>query len=125
MRSVAAFLVAQIAAILCSGAPASQWTISTYAGTGVKGPSQEGALATATNLDNPFGVVRGPDGAIWFCQYTGQVISKITADGRIHTVAGNGQMCYAGDGGPAREASFNLPHEIRFDQAGNFYIADM
>jgi streptogramin lyase len=100
-------------------------TISTIAGDGKQGPTTDGAMAVATQVDNPFGIVRGPDGALWFCQYTGQTITKITSDGRVHVVAGNGKKGYSGDGGPAREASFNLPHEVRFDRAGNLYIADM
>jgi streptogramin lyase len=100
-------------------------SIATFAGTGEKGFSGDGGPATAAKIDNPFGVVRGPDGAIWFCQYTGQRISRVGADGKIQNVAGSGQKGYTGDGGPATDATFNLPHEIRFDKAGNFYIADM
>ncbi len=125
MRLLIPLLLAPFFAVVCSGAAGTPWTIFTFAGTGEKGSSQDGEVATAAKLDNPFGVVRGPDGAIWFTQYTGQMISKVTTDGRIHHVAGTGQKGYAGDGGPARQASFNLPHEIRFDRAGNFYIADM
>jgi streptogramin lyase len=69
--------------------------------------------------------VRGPDGALYFCEYTGQRIRKVTPDGMIHTVAGTGKKGYSGDGGPALQATFNLPHEIRFDRDGNFYVADM
>ena len=113
------------ACLAYSGLAASRWTISTYAGTGVRGFSGDGGPATAAQLNDPFGVVRGPDGAIWFCEYSGQHIRKITADGRIHTVVGSGQTGYGGDGGPALMASLNKPHELRFDQAGNLYIADM
>ncbi len=69
--------------------------------------------------------MRGPDGALWFCEYTGQRIRKVTPDGTIHTMAGSGKKGYSGDGGPALQATFNLPHEIRFDKEGNYYIADM
>lgn len=100
-------------------------TISTFAGTGEQGFAGDGGPATAAKIDNPFGVVRGPDGAIWFAQYSGQRISKVTADGKIHNVAGSGKKGYTGDGGRATDATFNLPHELRFDKAGNFYIADM
>jgi len=104
---------------------AAEWSISTFAGNGTKGGSGDGGPATAAQIDNPFGVVRGPDGAIYFCEYTGQRIRKVTPDGIIHTVAGTGKVGYTGDGGPALKATFNLPHEIRFDKEGNFYIADM
>jgi streptogramin lyase len=104
---------------------ASTWTISTVAGTGVRGFSGDGGPATAAEINDPFGVVRGPDGALWFCEYGGQRIRKITRDGKITTVAGTGQVGYTGDGGPALQATFNKPHEIRFDAAGNIFIADM
>ncbi len=104
---------------------AADWTISTFAGTGTAGFSGDGGPATAAQIDNPFGVVRGPDGNIYFCEYTGQRIRMITADGQARTVAGSGKKGYSGDGGPATEATFNLPHEIRFDKDGNYFIADM
>ena len=40
----------------------------------------------------------------------------------ITTVAGTGVDAYSGDGGPALQASMNLPHEIRFDRAGDYSI---
>lgn len=114
------------ALLLClTAAHAAEWTISTVAGTGEQGFSGDGGPATQAKIDNPFGVIRGPDGALWYCEYTGQRIRRITPDGIIHTVAGSGQKGYTGDGGPALEASFNLPHEIRFDAKGDLYIVDM
>ena len=104
---------------------AAEWTISTFAGTGVQGGSGDGGPATGAQIDNPFGVVRGPDGAIWFCEYTGQRIRRVAPDGTISTMAGTGQKGYSGDGGPALKATFNLPHEIRFDKEGNYYLTDM
>ena len=104
---------------------ASERTIATFAGTGVQGFSGDGGPATHAKLDNPFGLVRGPDGALWFCEYTGKKIRKINADGTIQTMAGTGKNGYTGDGGPALNATFALPHEIRFDSSGNYYIADM
>jgi len=99
--------------------------IRTIAGTGVKGSAGDGGPATAAQIDNPFGITRGPDGNLWFCEYTGQRVCKITPDGKLHVVAGSGQKGYSGDGGPALQATFNLPHEIRFDKKGDLYIVDM
>lgn len=113
------------ATIVSCASAASTWTITTVAGTGVRGFSGDGGPATAAQINDPFGVVRGPDGALWFCEYGGQRIRKITRDGKISTVAGTGQVDYTGDGGPALQATFNKPHEIRFDAAGNVFIADM
>jgi len=123
-RSIRA-VVCVLAIVLSFSARAAEWTISTIAGTGVKGFSGDGGPATKAELNNPFGLVRGPDGALWFCEYTGQHIRKINPDGTIQTVAGTGKAGYSGDGGPALQATFNLPHEIRFDKSGNYYIADM
>ena len=117
--------LALLLCLLTLPAVAADWKIETFAGTGTKGFSGDGGPATAAQIDNPFGLVRGPDGALWFCEYTGQRIRKVNPDGTIHTMAGTGKTGYSGDGGPALEATFSLPHEIRFDRAGNAYITDM
>ncbi|MEO7600434.1 MAG: hypothetical protein ABIV50_15995 [Opitutus sp.] len=110
---------------ILSSASFAEWTISTVAGTGVAGFSGDGGPAELAQINSPFGVVRGPDGALWFCEYVGQRIRRIAQDGTISTYAGTGKKGFAGDGGPALEASFNQPHELRFDAAGNLFIADM
>ncbi len=104
---------------------AASWETSTVAGNGQQGFSGDGGPATSAKIDNPFGVVRGPDAALWFTEYTGHRIRKVNPDGTIQTPAGTGAKGYTGDGGPATQATFNLPHEIRFDKEGNYYIADM
>lgn len=112
-----------ISVLLSTGALAAR--ITTFAGTGVKGHAGDGGPATAAQINDPFGIVRGPDGAIYFCEYGGQVIRTVTADGKISTVAGTGKAGYSGDGGPALAATFNKPHEIRFDKAGDLFVVDM
>lgn len=111
---------------LLAAASLSAASISTFAGNGQKGYSGDNGPATEAKMDNPFGVVRGPDGAIWYCEYTGQRIRKVAPDGKIHLVAGTGKVGYSGDGGPATEATFNLPHELRFGpKRGNLFVVDM
>ena len=101
-------------------------SVSTFAGNGQKGYSGDGGPATEAKMDNPFGVVRGPDGAIWYCEYTGQRIRRVDKDGKITLIAGTGKVGYSGDGGPATAATFNLPHELRFGpKRGNLFIVDM
>jgi streptogramin lyase len=121
MKPILTLCIAFASTVAC----ASDWTISTFAGTGTAGFSGDGGPATAAQIDNPFGIVRGPDGALWICEYTGQRIRKVNNDGTIQTMAGTGKVGYSGDGGPALQATFNLPHEIRFDKEGNYYLTDM
>ena len=110
---------------VCGTTIAAEFSIKTFAGNGAQGFGGDGGPAVQAQIDNPFGVVRGPDGAIWFCEYTGQRIRRVAVDGTISTVAGSGKKGYSGDGGPALLASFNLPHEVRFDKAGDLYIVDL
>ncbi|MDH5789198.1 MAG: hypothetical protein OEZ27_01270, partial [Nitrospinota bacterium] len=42
----------------------------------------------------------------------------------ITTVAGNGTVGFSGDGGPATQASLNLPSGLAVDNKGNLYISD-
>jgi len=99
--------------------------ITSFAGTGEKGFSGDGGAATQAQLNNPFGVVRGPDGAIYICDTANHRIRKVGADGKISTVAGGGKLGYSGDGGPALQAELNEPYEIRFDKAGNMFFVEM
>ncbi|HEV2695970.1 MAG TPA: hypothetical protein VG347_23990 [Verrucomicrobiae bacterium] len=113
-----------LAILICASGLQAAPILTLFAGTGVAGLGGDGGPATQAQLNNPFGLVRGPDGALWFADYAANVVRRITKDGGITTVVGNGQTGYTGDGGPARAASLNHPHEIRFDHAGNLFIAD-
>jgi streptogramin lyase len=113
------------ALLVASAAAAPSWQISTLAGTGTLGFSGDGGSAMSAQITDPYGIVRGPDGAIWFCEHNGHRIRRVAADGTISTIAGTGTKGYTGDGGAATAAMLNLPHELRFDRGGNIFIADM
>lgn len=102
--------------------------VRTVAGTGVAGYEEEGPAGLPGNetlINNPYGVVTGPDGALYFCEVdTGRIRRLDLQTSRLTTVAGNGIKAYAGDGGPALQASFSAPHEIRFDGAGNLFVVE-
>ena len=105
--------------------PAADWTISTFAGTGVPGSTGDGGPATAAQVNDPYGLVRGPDGALWFCEHSGNRIRRIAPDGTITTIAGTGLKGYTGDGGPAAQATLDSPHSIQFGPDGTLYICDV
>ena len=93
-------------------------SVSTIIGTGSPGYSD-------AQVNNPYGVVIGRDGALWLCDLDNQRIRRLDLKTRRTTdVAGNGQRTYAGDGGPATAGSLNMPHEIAFDARGHLYIAE-
>tara|TARA_R100001377_G_scaffold76605_1_gene53583 strand:- start:3329 stop:4411 length:1083 start_codon:yes stop_codon:yes gene_type:complete len=78
-----------------------------------------------TTVDNPYGVVADAQGNLVFCEVdTGRTRSLSLADGRITTIAGNGEKAYAGDGRPALSAAFSAPHEICFDRDGHLFVVE-
>lgn len=113
-------MTVMLAGVLCEGA-----TISTVAGTGVKGFSGDGGPAEKAQVNNPFGLVRGPDGALYICDTDNHVIRRIDKNGVISTMAGTaGKKGYAGDGGPATAALLNEPYEVRFDAGGSLFFVE-
>ncbi|MEX0618086.1 MAG: hypothetical protein WDZ76_07350 [Pseudohongiellaceae bacterium] len=102
--------------------------VRTVAGTGIAGYEYEGPSglpAVSTPINNPYGVIVGPDGALYFCEVdTGRTRRLDLVSGRLTTIAGNGEKAYSGDGGTALSASFSAPHEIRFDHQANLYIVE-
>ncbi|MEU0336681.1 RICIN domain-containing protein [Streptomyces sp. NPDC006193] len=98
--------------------------ISTVAGTGAAGFSGDGGPATAARLNGPFGVAVDSTGTLYFSEYHNHRVRKVTPDGKISTVAGNGTGAFKGDGGPAASAQLNGPHAVAVDSAGDLYIAD-
>ncbi|MCL3996209.1 NHL domain-containing protein [Streptomyces lavenduligriseus] len=98
--------------------------ISTVAGAGVAGFSGDGGPATAARLNVPMGVAVDSTGTLYVTEYHNNRVRKITTDGKISTVAGNGAAAFGGDGGPAVSAQLNRPHAVVVDGAGVLYIAD-
>jgi streptogramin lyase len=114
-RPIASLLV--VIAVTALGAQTAR-TVSTLVGTGVGGFS-------ATQVNNPYGLVVGPDGALYFCDLDNQRIRRLDlATKMMTTIAGNGEKGYSGDGGPATAAAMNMPHELRFDAKGDIYVAE-
>ncbi|MBL8189457.1 MAG: hypothetical protein JNK38_15715 [Acidobacteria bacterium] len=99
-------------------------TISTVAGNGSSGFSGDGGPATAAMISNPTDVAVDDAGNIYICAAGNNRIRKVTTDGVINTIAGNGNTAYNGDNILATAAALSNPQSVALDAAGNLYIAD-
>ena len=102
--------------------------VSTVAGTGEAGYEDEGrggVLALESPINNPYGVVPGPDGALYFCEVdTGRIRRLDLSNLRLSTIAGTGQPGFRPESRLPLETPFSAPHEIRWDLEGNLFVVE-
>ncbi len=98
--------------------------ITTFAGTGTSGYSGDGGPAAGAGLWEPASVAADGAGNLYIADLRNNRVRKVAPNGVITTVAGNGDMGHAGDGGPATSAQVCNPSAVTVDAAGNLYIAD-
>jgi uncharacterized protein (TIGR03437 family) len=103
---------------------ASTGIISTIAGSSTMGLSGDGGPATQATFSLPSGIAVDSSGNVYIADQNNAAIRKISPNGIITTVAGNGQWGYAGDGGAATKAELQVPTGVALDASGNLYIAD-
>ena len=99
-------------------------TISTVAGTGVKGSSGDGGTAASAELSDPWGLAFDSLGNLYIADSGNHRVRKITPSGMISTVAGVGTSGFGGDGSPATAARLSGPLGVAVDSIWNLYIAD-
>lgn len=93
--------------------------ITTIAGDGKPGFS-------ATQLNNPYGLTLGPDGALYICEIGNHIIRRLDLKTReLTVVVGTGEKGNSGDDGPATKAQIDEPYEVKFDSSGDMYFVDM
>ena len=97
--------------------------ISTVAG-GREGYSGDGDTAVGAGLFYPTGLAADQSGNLYIADRLNSRIRKVTPEGIITTVAGNGHPDYTGDGGVATAAAIQFPNAVTVDAAGSLYIAD-
>ena len=101
--------------------------ITTVAGKGVPGVDPGGfdgdnKPATDALLLQPQDVALGPDGSVYIADLNNNRVRRVTPDGIITTVAGNGLGGYGGDGGPAIAATVGAPQALAVGSDGSVYI---
>jgi len=99
--------------------------ITTVAGTGRREFTGDGGPAGQAGIQGARGVAFARDGTMFICEREGNRIRRVDAkNGVITTIAGTGQRGYTGDGGPARQATFNGPKWIHVGPDGGVYVVD-
>jgi hypothetical protein len=99
--------------------------IRTVAGNGNPGPAGDGGPATLAQLNYPHAVAPLARGGFLIADTENHEVRRVTRDGTITTVAGDGAPGFAGDGGPATSASLNQPFDVAPLPDGGFLIADV
>jgi uncharacterized protein (TIGR03437 family) len=99
-------------------------TIHAFAGTGTDGFAGDGGQATQALLYGPHGIAVDAGGNVYISDTFNNRVRKVTPDGTIVTVAGNGQQGKSGDNLPATSVPLNNPTRIAVDSAGNLYIVE-
>ena len=98
--------------------------IDTYAGTGERQPTPDGAPLNGTALNGPRTMALSKDGDVYLALREGNAIYRIARKtSTLHHVAGTGEQGYTGDGGPARLARLAGPKGLAW-APGELFIAD-
>ena len=79
---------------------------------------------TQVRFSQPGSVARSLNEDIFIADTAAHRIRKITTDGNIYTIAGDGVQGMGGDGGPATAAHLNNPLGLAVDNTGSLFIAD-
>src|SRR5262245_45862351 len=109
--------------------------VSTVAGNHMQGNSTDGALATQSSLNLPFGVALDTAGNLYIGEggvggagangFSNRVRKVDAVTQELTTVVGTLGMAGASpDGTTATAALINSPRDIAFDAAGNLYFVD-
>lgn len=100
--------------------------VSTVAGDGSFAYSGDGGPAIVAQLTSPAGLAVDRAGNLFIADTGNNRIRKVTVDGVIATVAGNGAFGGSGDGGPATAASFEMeyPTGMAFSPSGDLFLTD-
>lgn len=100
-------------------------TISTYAGDGTSGFSGDGGAATSARFNTPVRLALDSADNLYIVDILNQRIRKVDAvSGIVTTVAGNGTLGSAGDGGQATSAQLFNPEGVTVAPNGDLYIID-
>ncbi len=110
---------------VCRIDPQGQLTV--IAGTGLKGDSGDGGLASLAQFNGLHNLSISPQGNVYLADTWNQVVRQIDLrTGQISTIAGTGEKGFSGDGGPAVKAKFGGIYCVTVCPSGDqLYLADL
>jgi len=97
--------------------------LETVAGTGQPGSQGDGGPALKAQLDRPWDIIFWK-GYLYIAEAGSYKVRRISPEGIIQTVAGNGQARSSGDGGSALEAGIPQLCCLTLDLQGRLYVND-
>jgi len=98
----------------------SSGVVSTFAGNGT--PGYADGIGTAAEIYGPNDLTTDAQGNLYVSDESGERIRKVTPQGVVTTVAGNGIL--GEENGAAANAEFNAPSSVAIDAQGNIYVTD-
>jgi sugar lactone lactonase YvrE len=99
--------------------------ITTFAGTGKKALTPDGALRAGTPLNGPRAIDFDRAGNLYLALREGNAVYKLdTMTDMWHRIAGTGAKGFTGNGGPALRATLSGPKGLSIGPDGNAYLAD-
>jgi len=96
--------------------------VTTLAGTAGRKGGADGRGTTA-RFNHPFGIAVDAQGTLYVADNGGNTVRKITAGGKVTTLAGVAGQRGAVDG-PGATARFRSPTGVALDASGNLYVAE-
>ncbi len=100
-----------------------QAIISTIAG-GTAVFRGNGGPALAATLGGVYGVATDAAGNVYATDRDNSLVVKISPNGTLTVIAGNGFSGYSGEGLRATSGSLSIPIDLAVDPAGNVYLAE-
>ncbi len=107
------------------GAFGQQYTVSTVAGSGGSpGWSGDSGPALSAQFTNPIRIAVDKAGNLYITDYSNFSVRKVTKNGIVNTIAGNGSLGFAGDGSSGLGAQLSNVLDVAVAGDGTVYIAD-
>ena len=124
MKRIAIILISAAVIIVGCKPRMKSYAVTKFAGDGKAGYKGDGGVAISAELYYPSAIAINPANGCIFVADGNSRLRKITPDGIITTIAGNGIKDYYGDGVLASTAELGDFLKIAVDSKGNIYIVD-